>query len=564
MSNSQPDVKFLPIIDREMRVAARHPRMWWRRVIILCAALLLFLFVYMGFGRMGTSRLGNYLFSFFSVVSAIYCLLAGPLATVDCLSRERREGTLCLLFLTDLRGRDVVLGKVGAACLELLLALAAAFPLLALPFLLGGVQLGQVGYTALALLNLMFMSLALGACASSLFVSGRAALGLTLGVLLFLSFGIPMIGEGLLHISLRAKAARWFYMCCPIYTMQACLGVVARGARMIYWTNALGLQLFGWVCLAIAAYRTRLASKDLPPSPLRLWWRQRWDSLRKGSQRVRRRWRLAALDRNPVGWVEGRDRLQPRILWGLILVFAILWALKHLDSPENWPPSDSIIAWPVWTHYLLCLWVAIQAPRRLADDKQSGALELLLCTPVQPSRIVSGLMAILRQRFGRALLALMLLDAFLVYAYFSEHGGTSNFDDGMTSLCACAVIVFPIQIYSLALTGIYKGLAYANSLKASLMLIGTLCVLPPLLFVATLFCGEFFRGGKGFNPGEELLAAIWIGWHLLVFAFSVGRARWHLAHDFRALAASSKIGWWRRLRRSWPLAAKAVARSVNV
>ena len=47
--------------------------------------------------------------------------------------------------------------------------------------------------------------------------------------------------------------------------------------------------------------------------------------------------------------------------------------------------------WPIYTLYMLCLWIAIQVPRRLADDKESGALELLLGTPVTPARIVQGL-----------------------------------------------------------------------------------------------------------------------------------------------------------------------------
>ena len=46
------------------------------------------------------------------------CLLAGVLLTADCLSEEKREGTLGLLFLTDLKGYDVVLGKFMAMVAE--------------------------------------------------------------------------------------------------------------------------------------------------------------------------------------------------------------------------------------------------------------------------------------------------------------------------------------------------------------------------------------------------------------------------------------------------------------
>ena len=112
-------------------------------------------------------------------------MLAGPLTTVDCLSRERREGTLGLLFLTDLRSYDVVLGKTAAASLNMVLTLMAALPVVAIPMLMGGVSLMQLAFVMLALVTIMFLSLAIGVCASSLFASSRASLGVTIGFLLF-------------------------------------------------------------------------------------------------------------------------------------------------------------------------------------------------------------------------------------------------------------------------------------------------------------------------------------------------------------------------------------------
>lgn len=61
-------------------------------------------------------------------------LLAGTAVTADCLSEEKRDGTLGPLFLTDLRGYDVVLGKLVATALPVFYSLVAAIPVLALPF----------------------------------------------------------------------------------------------------------------------------------------------------------------------------------------------------------------------------------------------------------------------------------------------------------------------------------------------------------------------------------------------------------------------------------------------
>jgi ABC-type Na+ efflux pump permease subunit len=56
-----------------------------------------------------------------------------PLMTADCVSREKREGTLGLLFLTPLTVFDVIAGKAAIHVLRALTLFLAALPLLGLP-----------------------------------------------------------------------------------------------------------------------------------------------------------------------------------------------------------------------------------------------------------------------------------------------------------------------------------------------------------------------------------------------------------------------------------------------
>src|SRR5262249_18167441 len=94
------------------------------------------------------AEIGTRVFAALSGVGFVLALLAGPLTTVDCISRERREGTLGLLFLTNLRAYDVVLGKIAAASLDMLLGFIGALPAVAISFLLGGVDLKQFSQVA--------------------------------------------------------------------------------------------------------------------------------------------------------------------------------------------------------------------------------------------------------------------------------------------------------------------------------------------------------------------------------------------------------------------------------
>ena len=81
-------MRFLPIVERELRVAARQPRTWLRRVLTTGVALVLFCFVLLAMGQWrNLNFIGREIFSALSVVGMIYALLAGPLTTADCLSR---------------------------------------------------------------------------------------------------------------------------------------------------------------------------------------------------------------------------------------------------------------------------------------------------------------------------------------------------------------------------------------------------------------------------------------------------------------------------------------------
>src|SRR5262245_14091027 len=135
----------LPIADRELRVAARKRASFWTRLI--AAALAFFVFAgYMGLfammQRLGGGNInGMWIFRILAWMGFLFAAFAGVFLTSDALSEEKREGTLGLLFLTDLRGYDVVMGKVISNSLQAFYGLLAVFPIFALTLLFGGLEL---------------------------------------------------------------------------------------------------------------------------------------------------------------------------------------------------------------------------------------------------------------------------------------------------------------------------------------------------------------------------------------------------------------------------------------
>ncbi len=192
-------MNFLPVADRELRLLVRQPRTYYARdlaalvVMVICLGML-----YAGFGGlMSAASAGRGLFRLLSCIAAVYVLMDGPLRTADCLSQERREGTLGLLFLTDLRGYDVVLGKLISRVAHPAYCLLATLPALGIGLFLGGVTGRDFFCMMLALTNGLFVGAALAMCTSALCQNERWALNAAVAGLLGWAVLVPALGWGL-------------------------------------------------------------------------------------------------------------------------------------------------------------------------------------------------------------------------------------------------------------------------------------------------------------------------------------------------------------------------------
>src|SRR5438309_3999340 len=184
---------FLPIVDRELRVAARRPITYWTRLAFAMAGagVVSLALLFAAVSGTGGSRIGGGLFYFLSLLALGFSAFAGVFLTADCLSEEKREGTLGLLFLTDLKGYDVVLGKLMARSLSAAYGLLAIFPVLAITLTMGGVTAGEFWRITLVFLNTIFFSLAAGMFVSSLSQQDNRATAGAAGLIVFIGGAPP-------------------------------------------------------------------------------------------------------------------------------------------------------------------------------------------------------------------------------------------------------------------------------------------------------------------------------------------------------------------------------------
>src|SRR5690242_18294956 len=115
-------MRFLSVAERELRAGARQKathRIRWITAAVFLGLLAWLMWVFDGFRA-------PQVFQIFATLTFFYCLIIGTARTADCLSSEKREGTMGLLFLTNLNALEIIGGKLCSS------ALAAAYGLFAI------------------------------------------------------------------------------------------------------------------------------------------------------------------------------------------------------------------------------------------------------------------------------------------------------------------------------------------------------------------------------------------------------------------------------------------------
>lgn len=322
---------FLPIVERELRVAARKRFTYWGRFSAAALALLIFGAMQTIFllAQGGIPNIGWIQFQVMKWFCFVIASLAGLFLTSDTLSEEKREGTLGLLFLTDLRGYDVVFGKLISHSTQAFYGLLAAFPILGLSLLLGGVSGSEFGRTSLVICNTLFLSLSFGLLVSSFSRDAMKALNGTLLLILILTGGMLLADMALARWNAAYFNPR-FSLASPAYLLYMTSTNLAKD-----WWPYLGLQhLLGWFFLLLSSVCIPRAwqERSAKANASRESFGQRW---RFGGQHARVKRREKLLAKNPVLWLAARDRWLPRLVWIAIVLSLGLFVCRLIYHGQS-------------------------------------------------------------------------------------------------------------------------------------------------------------------------------------------------------------------------------------
>ena len=418
-----------PIIVRELRVTSRRNGTYWGRLSAAGVCLLLLASQSVMAG-VPASEMGFSLFMSMHKVMLLVIWTLVPLMACDAIAEEKREGTLGLLFLTPLRSGGVVAGKFGAHLLRSLALWTATLPVLVVPLINGGVEVTDVMTALTFQFSSILLALSAGMLASTMvkdrFWVAVVAVILAAGFYWYSLYvlawavyeGLPPFARnpnGIYFISFGGRFPpmdfvrqmltgdswlKWSYLnkAWPAKTPYRWNGVL-----LITLGAAITLTVFVTI---LTAWRAGRIWQDKVLSDREQWLASVFLSLRFWRGRFRRRMGRS-LDRNPVGWLHQyswKGRLT-KWGWALFLVLAQLWAIMEYYS---FVQREAVI-------FLIVLaGVAFSSANSFREEKESGAFELLLVTPIRERQLSWGRYRGIVGQFIPTLLLIMLTGAIYI------------------------------------------------------------------------------------------------------------------------------------------------------
>lgn len=530
---------FLPIVERELRVAARRRGTYWTRWFAAVGMLAVWLLLAAANRRASSAELSKTLFIALGVLALGFCLLAGIFLTADCLSEEKREGTLGLLFLTDLRGYDVVLGKLIATSVHSVYGLLAMFPVLALPLLMGGVTVGEFWRMVSVLVATLLLSLGMGMFTSAIAREARAAMAGTFLGMLVLAGALPALwwaGDSVL----ANPPPRTLLWPSPASAFGAALDSSWRASSGShqFWCSLQTVSGLGLGLLVLAALLLPRGWQE-GASRARVQGRTKPEHERPARLARQLAYSRSSLDGNPYLWLAGRARssdLLAGLLLGLLVLFWFGLLLAAVVSKDAKQPFIVCLFAAYALHQAGKYIVGVDATRQLMEDRRSGALELLLVTPLGEDKILSGQKRALETRSQALKVILVLVNVCMGAVVLTcRHQLSMDATDQaiFLELFGGGIVVMLVDFKALQRVGMWMALRARKHQRAVLGTLGRVMVMP----WAGMFLWVFLSTTGAFSPSSDsevaLVFALWFGAGIVNDLVFVAKARASLGQGLR-------------------------------
>lgn len=506
-----------PIFQRETATLPRRSRHYVSRVVfalmtfgIICTTWLLLAGIQPVQNPGDLARFGVLIFQLIAPFQLIVLMFTAALAGTTAVSHEKDKQTIILLLMTSLTNAEVVLGKVGAGLLASFNAFFASLPVLFMVLLLGGVSVDQVIECSWVTAAALFASATLGATIAFWREKTFQALAVTALLLAFwLGLG-EVVASGWIAVvpprfaMLFSPLRAVLDICQPVATQSIVEGANWNNA---WWSGGVIVGLgFLWLAISIAMLRVWNPSRERRPVNHASEFSEpdvALESLQGAAgDRIVKAWKSRAPRKvwnNPILWREMRTWAYGRkvvFVKAAYLLFAIVIgiglyrlvdtgaALASTTYQEELVPASVSLLAPFFVLSLIL--VNALAVNSITNERDGGALDLLLVTEITPANFLLGKILGVLYVTREMVIAPLLLCLFL----WSQGGLT-------TENTVFTVITLMVMNVFVAMLGIHCGMIYSQSRVAIGTSLGTVFFLflgiAVCMLIMLMFRGSFGR-----------------------------------------------------------------------
>jgi len=548
-----------PIIERELRVAARRGATYWSRVGAGLSGIFIFFWVMTAqLAVMPAAVAGQITFRLLAGVAALTVLGSVLQLSSEAFAREKREDTLGLLFLTPLKPVDLVLGKLISTSLLAFYRFVAMIPLLALPILVGGVTAADYLLLVLGLANLVLLGATLGLYVSARTWDEKRAGTIAMFAMIGLAVLVPALVVGLATV-LRWPEAQSLLALSPVFPVWQAM-IPRVGGSGTWWASLLWTQVLGWIFF-------RAACRTLPlcwqRKPAHLDRQGEYLPQRRGEEpalqltsgatqattaskvrrSVRRQFaahhRARLLDQNPILWLALRWRPDSTGAWiiGSVALVGCVTAFVTAGWRGLFTPALALFVF-FCVNAGFKVFVATQASFAFARDRGDDTLQLLLSTPITSGHLVHGHLLAMRETLRPWIRRALSIEASWLALTIASDALRGGRETGIYAALSVALMGFLIpDLYAVGWTALWKGVIRPTAREAEKEAFMQVLFLPWLLTFIAAFLPMTVAGQRDGIIG-----------FLVVWMVSSAAVNWWFGRRaFRKLY--SELGVW-GLRRS--------------
>jgi len=469
-----------PLFTRELLVSPRHTQHFITRAgYVALLAILMFAAKHATLGVRNVENVsdwaafGKYLFSVLAALQLSLVIALSLLSSVANVAQEKDRRTLLLLLMTDLRNRELVLGKLLGSLLPVLTMIGVSFPVFCFVRMFGGVQLDQIirlealcvamaflsaGWGTLVAywkektfqslsISVIWMGLALGAVEAIRAIAGTTSVGRFIGML----NPYRVLGDLLNPMAIdRVQAAGGFAAWQPmLLLMLVAVGLILFTIRMVrIWNPSRTLFVVAETEKDEATAETRTRHRAVWQQPI-LW-------------------------KEIVTRAYGRRSFLIKLAYMVMAAAMMAWVWQGRIGGELilGATSRDAVAFIILTIVGLIL-VSAQSVTAMTAEQDGQTLELLLVTDITSKEFIFGkLWGVLYNSKE------VLLVPLLILIFERWQGLLSRENLLFLTLGYAALVLFCSTL------GLHMAISFENSRRAILNTLGTVF----FLFVGVIVC----------------------------------------------------------------------------